>query len=149
MTALGLLVCVLTPFLAHLAFCAALILLRADAERARFGLVAKRPPFNFPRTERVASTCLSWFTSFVLSAFNSETKDAKVLKFAIDFPSGKDVSRIARNWTAAGLFHLLRTTLLPLRLKTGWPENLQHIFRQSCRHSARDHGEKICFSKCF
>jgi len=44
---------------AYRAFCAALILLRAAAERVRLGFVAKRPPFNLPRTERAASTCLS------------------------------------------------------------------------------------------
>jgi hypothetical protein len=93
MTGLVLLVCALL-LLDHRAFCAALIFLRADAERVRRDLVAERPPFNLPRTERVSSICRSRFTSFVLSALNWETKDAKLLKFAIDFPSGKDVSRI-------------------------------------------------------
>jgi len=86
------------PLFAHRAFWAALIFLRAEIER--LGLVAKRPPFNLPRTERVASTCLSWSTNFTLSALNWETKDAKPLKFAIAFPSGKDVSRIVQNCTA-------------------------------------------------
>ena len=82
------------PLLDQRAFCAALIFRRADAERVRRALLAERPPFNLPRIERVSSIFRSWFTNFVLSTFNWETKDAKPLKFAIDFPSGKDVSRI-------------------------------------------------------
>jgi len=101
MTGLGLTVpaCLLL-LLAHRAFCAVLIFLRAAAETARRGLAVKRPPFNLPRTESVASTRLSWSTSFSLSVFNCETKDAKPLRFAIALLSGKDVSRIVENWTA-------------------------------------------------
>ena len=101
MTGLGLtLPACLLLLLAHRAFCAVLIFLRAAAETARRGLAVKRPPFNLPRTESVASTRLSWSTSFTLSVFNCETKDAKPLRFAIALLSGKDVSRIVENWTA-------------------------------------------------
>jgi hypothetical protein len=47
---------------AHLAFCACAIFRREAADTIRLGWVAlvyELPPFNLPRTERAASTCLS------------------------------------------------------------------------------------------
>jgi hypothetical protein len=41
---------------AHRAFCARLIRLRAEADRARLGFVWDFPPFDFPRTESATST---------------------------------------------------------------------------------------------
>jgi hypothetical protein len=49
----------------------------------RRGLVYERPPFNFPKTARAASTCLSWFTRLVLSALNSATMVDNPRRFAM------------------------------------------------------------------
>jgi len=46
------------------------------------------PVFNLPKTARAASTCLSWFTRFVLSARSSDTIDTSPFRFAIVPPSG-------------------------------------------------------------
>jgi hypothetical protein len=73
------------PFVfAHRAFCAKLIFLRAEADRVWWEL----PPPNLPRTERAASTCLSWFARFVLSTINSDTMDASPFRFAMNSPLG-------------------------------------------------------------
>jgi len=68
---------------AHRAFWAALIFLRDAADKVRRGLVYNLPPFSFPKTERAASTCLSWFTRFVRSALNSATMFASPVRFAM------------------------------------------------------------------
>jgi hypothetical protein len=68
---------------AQRARCAAAMRRRAAADIVRRGLVYERPPLNFPKTARAASTCLSWFTRFVLSARNSATMVDNPRRFAM------------------------------------------------------------------
>jgi len=76
--------------LAHLAFCACAILRREAADMIRvgwFALVWRLLPLTLPRTERAASTCLSSFTRFVLSALSSDTIEDNPFSFAMNSPS--------------------------------------------------------------
>jgi hypothetical protein len=71
----------------HLAFCAWAILRREAADMIRVGwltLVWVLPPLTLPRTERAASTCLSSFTRFVLSARSSDTIEDNPFSFAMN-----------------------------------------------------------------
>jgi hypothetical protein len=53
-------------------------------------------PFNLPRTERAASTCLRLFTRFVRSSLNCETTDTNTLRLDMSSPSAKKSNRATR-----------------------------------------------------
>ena len=74
---------------ARRAFCARLIFFRAAADTVRLGSVYDVAPSNFPKTERAASTCFSWFNRFVLSTRNSETIDTRPCSFDMSSPRAK------------------------------------------------------------